>query len=303
MKPFHSAFCAPAFPLFPHFVRLSASSSRRYVIRCALPSQSSSSSSSIGRRALLFAALLSSTSAANVASAAVNGQRVADFGRLLGRGERDRLEEILLAIETTNNLRIRVITVVNAGDAASSAGKFPPGECDVLLVADTRGGNLLYTRVGDSVYTRLPRSFWIELPNRFGTQFYVRDNGADGAIFASINAIAECSTGNRMCGSVPGVSSDQLGVSVVCSALAGSIFAAAARTEGKSFNVPWVVLFSPLWSIFLVSFGLGPVLTRVEGPVHFETALVSAAFLVVAAAIWFWIPRGIGPPPKREGKM
>ncbi len=247
----------------------------------------------IGRRALL------ATSAAilldRVPHVLADDSRLADFGKLMGRGERQRLESILASLEETTGLRVRVLTVT-AGVSATNV--FPPSSTDVLLVADTRGGNLLYTRVADSVYSRLPRSFWIELPNRFGTQFFVREHGTDGAIFAAIDAIASCSVpGARTCAAVPGVSSDQLGVSVVSAALAGAIFGAAARTDGEKFNTAFVLLFAPIWSIFLVSFGMGPVLTRLEGVVHMESALVALAFMAVAGSIWFWVPRGLGPSP------
>ena len=226
--------------------------------------------------------------------------RVADFGKLLGRGERERLERVLASLEESNGLRVRVLTVTNG---VSATNVFDQSNTDVLLVADTRGGNLLYTRVNDSVYAKLPRSFWIELPNRFGTQFYVRENGADGAIFAAVNAIVNCTeSGSRICKAVPGVSSDQLGVSVASAGLAGAIFGAAARTDGEQFNFAFVLLFAPIWSIFFVSFGLGPVLTRLDGLWHFESILVTAVFAVVAASIWFWVPRGLGPSPGSKTK-
>lgn len=256
----------------------------------------SSSGIRVPRRALLAGA--SAIIVNGIPHAFASETRVADYGKLLGRGEKERLERVLTSLEETSGLRVRVLTVTIG---VSAPNIFPQSTTDVLLVADTRGGNLLYTRVAESVYSVLPRSFWIELPNRFGTQFFVRENGSDGAIFAAINAIAACSVpGGRICANVPGVSSDQLGVSVVSAALAGAIFGAAARTDGEKFNAPFVLLFAPIWSIFLVSFGMGPVLTRLQGVLHMESVAVAFSFILVAASIWFWVPRGLGPPPNSK---
>ena len=65
-------------------------------------------------------------------------------------------------------------------------------ETSLLIVADPRGGNLLSFNVGDAYFALMPRIFWVELQTRFGNQFYVRDNGEDGAILASIKAVETC---------------------------------------------------------------------------------------------------------------
>lgn len=223
---------------------------------------------------------------------ALLGAGITDAGRVLGAGERARLERQVKDLEAATGLHVRIYTTSVSGLADREA-LVARGTNDVIIVADTRGGNILYTRVSDDVYTRLPRSFWIELPNRFGTQFYVSDHGIHGALSACIHAISTCASAPT-CAAVPGVSDDQLLISTVSAAIAGAIFGAAARTGGKRFNLPFLLLYSPIWSIFLISFGLAPVLARLRGPAHPETAVVTAAFLAVAAAIWYWVPRGIG---------
>ncbi len=261
--------------------------------------------SAIGRRAVvlaggsLLAGLTTGNSLGILAPAAAADELVSDSGRLLGRGVRARLETELRAVEVESGVRVRVVTrgATVASDDVLRGQVALDDARKVVILADSRGGNLLTVRVGDEVYKTLPRSFWIELPNRFGNQFYVSDVGVDAAISAAVGAIRACVQPGRKCSAVPGVSDDQLKISVACSAAAGVIAGAAARTGGKRFNVPFLLLYSPIWSIFLISFGLGPVLARLQGIAHMETALVASAFAIVAGAIWWWIPRGIGPPP------
>lgn len=145
----------------------------------------------------------------------------------------------------------------------------------------------------------LPQSFWVEAANRFGNVFAVRDTGIDGAVERVIYAVESCLRPGKLCRYVPGVSEEQWKVSVVSAALGGCIAGAACRT-GRRWNWPFVLLFSPLWGIFGVSFGLAPVVQRVEG-VSVEVASVVMAFAMCAAAVWLWVPRSFGKPGKEEG--
>lgn len=274
-------FCAP-FPLFR-----SVPSHRRLVTASTLRA-----CAGVTRRAALGTAavyLLGNLAVDN----ATGLSAVTDRARLLPRGVEQRLATRLVELEEATGLRVRVQTV---SDGTSTESAYPSGTYDALIVADTRSGNLLAARVEAPVYQRLPRSFWIELPNRYGTQFYVRENGPDAALVAAMDAVVECAQRKSMCRAVPGVSRDQLLVSVVSAALAGAIAGAASRTDGKQLNTPFLLLFSPIWSIFLISFGLGPVLTRLDGFTHMEPVLVASAFVLTAGAIWTWVPRGLGPP-------
>lgn len=111
---------------------------------------------------------------------------------------------------------------------------------------------------------------------------------------AAVDAIATCATSGKICRAVPGFGRDQYSVCVGTSVVGGVIAGAASRTGGKRFNVTWLALFSPLWGIFFGSFGLLPVVSR-EGWANSDVAGVVAAFAVVAAATWAWIPSRFGP--------
>lgn len=280
--------------------------------RCCARATPGPPSSHLGRRAVvlaggaLLAGIVSGTESSALADSATDAEEVViDAGRLLSRGTSARLAALSASIEKSSGLQLRVVTLGAGLSGNENLRRQLERSSDrkVVLVADDRGGNLLTVQVGDLVYGILPRSFWIELPNRFGNQFYVRDAGVDASVLAAASAISECAAPGRACAAVPGVSEDQLKISVGCAAAAGVMAGAAARTGGKRFNFPFVLLFSPIWSIFLISFGFGPVLARLQGVAHPETAAVTCAFAGVAVAFWLWVPIGIGPPPDEPDKI
>jgi energy-converting hydrogenase Eha subunit A len=133
----------------------------------------------------------------------------------------------------------------------------------VLLVADPRGGNLLNFSVGDALYDLLPRTFWIELQTRYGNQFFVRDNGEDGSIIGALESIETCLRQGG-CNVVPGLPKEQWILTLITSVLGGIIFGFAAqpRQPGQPFAWQWALIFSPLWGILFIAFGLGPVVSR-----------------------------------------
>jgi hypothetical protein len=133
----------------------------------------------------------------------------------------------------------------------------------VLLVADARGGNLLNFSVGDAFYELMPRTFWIELQTRFGNQFFVRENGEDQAIIQALDSIKTCIRRGG-CQVVPGLPREQWVLTLITSVVGGVIFGFAAhpRKDGQVFSWQWALIFSPLWGILFVAFGIGPVVTR-----------------------------------------
>jgi energy-converting hydrogenase Eha subunit A len=132
-----------------------------------------------------------------------------------------------------------------------------------MLVADPRGGNLLNFSVGDDLFKLMPRTFWIELQTRFGNQFFVRDNGEDASILEALGSIKTCIRQNG-CLVVPGLPREQWILTLITSVVGGVIFGFAAhpREPGKVFSWQWALIFSPLWGILFIAFGIGPVVTR-----------------------------------------
>ncbi|PXF40082.1 Thylakoid lumenal 15.0 kDa protein 2, chloroplastic [Gracilariopsis chorda] len=220
-----------------------------------------------------------------------------DLENVLTIGERQRLQTTLSDIQNKANIRISLLTQSErTAPGRKIQTVFPQDENSVLIVAEPSSPNLLRFRVGETVKQKLPPSFWNELANRYGNSFYVRETGADVALLQALQAVQQCATvEGRICRFVPGVSTDQLAVSVCCAAAAGALVGVVARTGGEKFNARYVALYSPLWGIFFVSFGLGPVLARVPGA-SWQLASVVAAFVSIVALVWIWVPIGIGPP-------
>lgn len=230
------------------------------------------------------------------AATVLTADRVLDYGRILTSGEVANLSSRLSALEEATGPRVLVVTKGVGASASGANIRWPtPAPGTVVIAVDADAGNSLSFSVGQGVYSMLPASFWLEASNRFGNAFYVRENGLDAALFSVVKAIEDCARPGRLCRAVPGVSDDQWKISVVCAGMAGSVVGAAARTGGKKFNANFVLLFSPLWSIFLVSFGVGPIVSRGPG-VEMQLASTAAAFVVLAAAVWWWIPVRFGPP-------
>ena len=64
----------------------------------------------------------------------------------------------------------------------------------IVLVVDNFGGkgNILNFNVGDGVKLSLPNTFWTRLSGKYGTTFFVRDNGVDVAVENAVEAIISC---------------------------------------------------------------------------------------------------------------
>jgi hypothetical protein len=53
-------------------------------------------------------------------------------------------------------------------------------------------GNVLNFNVGEGVKFALPNIFWTRLSGKYGTTFYVKENGIDIAVTNAIEAITSC---------------------------------------------------------------------------------------------------------------
>lgn len=188
---------------------------------------------------------------------------VVDLANLLTSSQEASLIQSLTEFEQETGWKLRVLTQFDRTPGRAVIPYWGLGDHSTLLVADTRGGNLLSFAVGDDFYELMPRTFWIELQSRFGNQYFVRDNGEDQAIVQSLDAVKGCLVGGG-CGVVPGLPQEQWILTLVSSIVGGVIcgFAGQPRKPGEGFAWQWALIFSPLWGILFLAFGIGPVVTR-----------------------------------------
>jgi TPM domain len=188
---------------------------------------------------------------------------IVDLAKALTRVQKENLEAELLEFEAETGWKLRVLTQFERTPGLAVKDFWQLDDKSVLLVADSRGGNILNFNVGDQVYRVLQRTFWVELQTRFGNQYYVRDEGEDQAILQSLAAIETCLR-QQGCRAVPGLPKEQWILTLVTSSIGGIIFGFAAhpRKPGQLFAWQWVLLFSPLWGMLFFAFGMGPVLVR-----------------------------------------
>jgi hypothetical protein len=188
---------------------------------------------------------------------------VVDLAKSLTSVQEAELAKDLSRFEAETGWKLRVLTQFDRTPGSAVKEFWGLDEKSVLLVADARGGNILNFSVGDAVYSLLPRTFWVELQTRFGNQFFVRENGEDQSILSAIAALETCLRQGG-CRVVPGLPREQWLFTLITSIAGGIImgFAAQPRRDGQLFAWKWALLFSPLWGILFISFGVGPVVSR-----------------------------------------
>jgi energy-converting hydrogenase Eha subunit A len=103
----------------------------------------------------------------------------------------------------------------------------------------------------------------VELQTRYGNQFFVRDNGEDQSIIQALESIKICLRQDG-CRAVPGLPREQWILTLITSIIGGIIFGFAGkpRQEGQFFAWQWALIFSPLWGMLFISFGIGPIVSR-----------------------------------------
>ncbi|NJR39531.1 MAG: TPM domain-containing protein [Leptolyngbyaceae cyanobacterium CSU_1_4] len=187
---------------------------------------------------------------------------IIDLANSLTAVQQDKLDQQLTDFETETGWKLRVLTQFDRTPGRAVKDFWGLDERSVMVIADPRGGNLLSFSVGDALYNLMPRTFWIELQTRYGNQFFVRDHGEDGSILGALESIKVCLRQGG-CQFVPGLPREQWILTLVTSILGGVIcgFAAQPR-DGKLFSWQWALLFSPLWGILFIAFGIGPVVSR-----------------------------------------
>tara|TARA_B100000965_G_scaffold199118_1_gene166218 strand:- start:837 stop:1640 length:804 start_codon:yes stop_codon:yes gene_type:complete len=188
---------------------------------------------------------------------------IIDLAKALSEKQRLDLETSLNSYEEETGWKIRVLSQYEKTPGLAVKDYWGLDETSLLIIADPRGGNLLSFNVGDAYFALMPRIFWVELQTRYGNQFYVRDNGEDGAILASIKAVETC-LDRGGCEVVPGLPQEQWQWTLLTSLLGGIIagFAASPRKSNESFSIGWLLLLSPLWIMLFGIFGIAPVVTR-----------------------------------------
>ncbi|MEB3288558.1 MAG: TPM domain-containing protein [Leptolyngbya sp.] len=188
---------------------------------------------------------------------------VIDLAKSLTPRQEEDLNARLADFETETGWKLRVLTQYDRTPGRAVKDFWGLDDRSVMLVADPRGGNLLNFSVGDAVYDLLPRTFWIELQTRYGNQFFVRENGEDNSIMSALESIETCLRQGG-CNVVPGLPQEQWVLTLVTSIVGGVVcgFAAHPRKPGQILAWQWVLIFSPLWGILFLAFGIGPVITR-----------------------------------------
>jgi len=188
---------------------------------------------------------------------------VVDLAKTLTDVQEENLVKQLEKFEADTGWKLRVLTQYDRTPGRAVIKFWGLDDKSILLVADSRGGNILSFSVGDAVYELLPRTFWIELQARFGNLYFVRDEGEDQAILQALESVEGC-LAQGGCKVVPGLPQEQWILTLVTSILGGVIcgFAGQPRREGQIFAWQWALIFSPLWGILFIAFGIGPVVTR-----------------------------------------
>ncbi len=188
---------------------------------------------------------------------------VVDLARFLTPAQEATLAQELDAFEQETGWKLRVLTQFDRTPGTAVKDYWGLDDHSLLLVADPRGGNILNFSVGDDLYPLMPRVFWIELQTRYGNQFFVRENGEDQAIIGAVNSVKTCIVQGG-CQVVPGLPQEQWILTLITSIVGGIVcgFAAHPRKPGQVFSWQWALIFSPLWGILFIAFGIGPVVTR-----------------------------------------
>ena len=188
---------------------------------------------------------------------------VIDLADFLPNVQEEALIQNLESFEAETGWKLRVLTQYDRTPGRAVKQFWGLNDQSILLVADSRGGNLLAFNVGDDVYPLLPRTFWVELQTRFGNLFYVREHGENNSIVHSLEAVETCLRKGG-CNVVPGLPREQWILTLITSLVGGIIcgFAAIPRKANQLVAWQWALIFSPLWGILFIAFGIGPVVTR-----------------------------------------
>jgi hypothetical protein len=223
---------------------------------------------------------------------------IIDLAKIFPTIQEDKLIADFDTFEADTGWKFRVLTQYDRTPGRAVSKYWGLDDKSVLVVADTRGGNILNFHVGDDVYKLMPRTFWIELQTRFGNMYYVRENGEDNAIIDAVAAIKTCLLKGG-CNVVPGLPEEQWLLTLVASIVGGVIcgFAGQSRKPGQGFAWQWALIFSPLWGILFLSFGVAPVVTRTD---EWLPLLRNCSGFLIGVLVAYLSPMLAGAKPSEE---
>jgi len=141
------------------------------------------------------------------------GLNVIQVEKFLTKGQEKRLENLLSKLEKDTGWRVRVLCQAYPRTPGLAIRDYwdlgKEGQKDdkyVVLVVDQFGGkgNVLNFNVGEGVKIALPNVFWTRLTGKYGTTFFVKENGIDLAITNAVEAIVSClRSDEQFCVNVP----------------------------------------------------------------------------------------------------
>lgn len=129
------------------------------------------------------------------------GVNVIQTEKFLTSGQAKRLDKMMVNLENDTGFRLRVLCQnypntpgLAIRDYWSLGKEDQKDDKYIVLVVDQFGGrgNILNFNVGDGVKFALPNVFWTRLSSKYGTTFFVRDNGVDVAVENAIESIVSC---------------------------------------------------------------------------------------------------------------
>lgn len=211
------------------------------------------------------AALALGTALGTGPAEAVLSDRVVDEANLFRDEAKQALEEKLAQFETERGWKLRVWTRDTVGRPYErDKAPWEVDENTIVIVEDTAGGNVLGLRAGYKARERLGDDFLLEIKERFGNMFFVREEGEKEAVSRSVDVLQQCLQDVK-CVAVPGLESDLYFLTLAMSVAGGAVVGFASTLEPTGFikaSWQWPLVFSPLWFIFFVAFGMQPVLAR-----------------------------------------
>lgn len=218
---------------------------------------------------------------------------IIDLAKTFTDIQKETLTKDIENFEADTGWKLRVLTQYDRTPGRAVKEFWGLDEKSVLVVADSRGGNILNFNVGDAVYQLLPRTFWIELQTRFGNLYFVREQGEAQSIIQSLESVKTC-LNQGGCNVVPGLPREQWILTLVTSIVGGVVlgFAAHPRKPGQIVAWQWALIFAPLWGILFIAFGIGPVVSRTA---EWLPLLRNVAGFIIGALVAYLTP-AVGSP-------